>query len=332
MTDSQLEKINHIIANLIFSDNSSVKNRTSDIRISNGNVGFSIDMTNIEITEAESLRKEAIKRIKALESVVRVGVVLTSNKAPDKTKPFKGSPKIHVDGVGKIIIVASGKGGVGKSTISALLAQKLAAQNKNVGIIDADIYGPSIPHIFNLEGRPELEDKRMIPLQNHGVFVNSIAFLTKPSASISWRGPMVSKALYQLLSLTKWGELDYLIIDTPPGTGDIHLSLLQNYFIDKVLMVTTPQQVSELDVRRAIDLYKKFKIPIDGIIENMSYYLDSIADKEIKIFSGNSGAKIAKNHDIPLLARIPIVSGLSADCDIGESLKSHFALIDGVLD
>ena len=172
----------------------------------------------------------------------------------------------------------------------------------------------------------------MIPLQNHGVFVNSIAFLTKPSASISWRGPMVSKALYQLLSLTKWGELDYLIIDTPPGTGDIHLSLLQNYFIDKVLMVTTPQQVSELDVRRAIDLYKKFNIPIDGIIENMSYYLDSITDKEIKIFSGNSGAKIAKDHDVPLLARIPIVSGLSADSDIGKSLKSYFALIDGVLD
>ena len=332
MTDSQLEKINHIIANLIFSDNSSVKDRTSDIKISNGNVGFSIDITNIEITEAESLRKEAIERIKALESVVRVGVVLTSNKAPDKAKSFKGSSKIHVDGVGKIILVASGKGGVGKSTISALLAQKLANQNKNVGIIDADIYGPSIPHIFNLEGKPELEDKRMIPLQNHGVFVNSIAFLTKPSASISWRGPMVSKALYQLLSLTKWGELDYLIIDTPPGTGDIHLSLLQNYFIDKVLMVTTPQQVSELDVRRAIDLYKKFNIPIDGIIENMSYYLDSITDKEIKIFSGNSGAKIAKDHDVPLLTRIPIVSGLSADSDIGKSLKSYFTLIDGVLD
>ena len=141
MTDSQLEKMNYIIANLIFSDNSSVKDRTSDIKISNGNVGFSIDITNIEITEAESLRKEAIERIKALESVVRVGVVLTSNKAPDKAKSFKGSSKIHVDGVGKIILVASGKGGVGKSTISALLAQKLANQNKNVGIIDADIYG-----------------------------------------------------------------------------------------------------------------------------------------------------------------------------------------------
>ena len=129
---------------------------------------------------------------------------------------------------------------------------------KKVGLLDADIYGPSIPSIFDLKGKPELVNKRMIPLCNYNVKVNSIGFITDPLSSISWRGPMTSKALYQLISLTNWGQLDYLIIDTPPGTGDIHLSLLQNYVTAGVIMITTPQKISAIDVQRTINLYRKF--------------------------------------------------------------------------
>jgi len=308
-----------------------MKDRASIIKISGNNVGFSVDITGIELSEIEPIRLEAISQITKIENIKNVSIVLTSNRPHSSSSPKSTSqpqkPRIHIDGVEEVILIASGKGGVGKSTISALLAQKLASQSKKVGIIDADIYGPSIPHIFNLEGKPELEDKKMVPLRNHDVLVNSIAFLAKPSASISWRGPMVTKALYQLMLLTKWGKLDYLIIDTPPGTGDIHLSLLESYFIDKVLMVTTPQQISELDVNRAIDLYKKFDVPICGIIENMSYYFDNTMGEKINIFSGNSGKEIAKEHSIPLLAQIPINSKLSSDCDAGKSLKDHFDVV-----
>ena len=258
MTNIKDDIIQSILSKFRFSDGASLASKASELVIKNSNIGFSVDITGIQAEEAESIRLEVQQKIESLEGVGKVSIVLTSNRAAAKTKDEK--PKLHIDGVSKVILVAAGKGGVGKSTISALLAHKLKADGHKVGIIDADIYGPSIPHMFGLAGKPELDGNKMIPLQNYGISVNSIGFLTAPDASVSWRGPMTSKALYQLLSLTQWGDLDYLIIDTPPGTGDIHLSLLQNYLIDKVLMVTTPQQISKLDVSRAIDLYKKFLV------------------------------------------------------------------------
>lgn len=323
MTSEAPERIKTLISKFLFSDSSTVGSRSSDLVINNGRLGFSIDISGIDLQEAEKIRALVTGEIKKQEKFENISIVLTSariNKDEEK-------PKLHVDGVKEIIVVASGKGGVGKSTIAALLAHKLTAEGKKVGIIDADIYGPSIPHILDLRGKPGLEDNKMIPFENYGIKVNSIGFLTEPGASVSWRGPMVSKALYQLISLTKWDSLDYLIIDTPPGTGDIHLSLLQNYIVDKVVMVVMPQKIAELDVNRAINLYKKFKVPIYGIIENMTHYIDQNTKKEVKIFTGSSGKKISQEHNVPVLAKLPIIPELSVACDSGKDLKEFSQLL-----
>ncbi len=311
---------------IVFSDRSSIKERSSEIILKGDSIAFSLDITGIEVKEAEKVRDQIVESLLTIKNINKVNVVLTSTRKNVKDTKEK-KPKIHIDGVKKIILISAGKGGVGKSTVAALLAQKLALQGKRVGLLDADIYGPSIPNIFSLTGKPTLEDNKMVPLHNFNVFVNSIGFLTAPGSSVSWRGPMTTKALYQLLSLTKWENLDYLLVDTPPGTGDIHLSILENYIVDEVVMVTTPQAISKLDVTRSINLYQKFSVPITGIIENMSYYLDENNGNKIQLFSGNSAQEIAKENNIPLLAKMPINPALSRACDLGESLAPFIDLI-----
>ena len=324
MTSSNLERIKTLTDRLAFSDGSTVNSRSSDLVVSKNNLGFSIDISGIKLQEAEKVRRLVIAEIEKYENFDKVSVVLTSMRASKQDE----HPKLHVDGVKEIIVVAAGKGGVGKSTVAALLAHKLTKEGNKVGIIDADIYGPSIPHMLNLSGKTHVEDKKMIPLENYEISVNSIGFLTEPGASVSWRGPMTSKALYQLISLTKWDNLDYLIIDTPPGTGDIHLSLLQNYLIDKVIMVVMPQKIAELDVSRAISLYKKFNVSVFGVIENMAHYIDQSTGKEIKIFTGSSSEKISQENDIPILAKLPITPELSVACDSGSDLKDFTKLLN----
>ncbi len=328
MTITKPDRINEIRSNLLLSDSTTVESRSSDIIVNGSSVGFSLDITGIELAEAESIRDQIIKAIQETTDFEKISIVLTSNRKSQSATTEK--PKIHIEGVEKTLLVASGKGGVGKSTIAALLAHKLKNDGKKVGIVDADIYGPSIPNLFSLAGKPELDDNKMVPLKNYGIVVNSIGFLTQPSASISWRGPMASKAIYQLLSLTKWGKLDYLIIDSPPGTGDIHLSILQNYIIDQVLMVTTPQKISEIDVSRAVSLYKKFDAPILGIIENMSYYMDPQTGQKIAIFTGDGGNKIASDHNLDLLTRLPIDPELSIACDAGNDLSKFSYMLDAI--
>jgi len=328
MTITKSNRINEIRANLLLSDGTTVQSRSSDIIVSGSNVGFSLDISGIELAEAESIRAQIIKAIQEATDFEKISVVLTSTRKNQSASNEKA--KIQIEGVGKVLLVASGKGGVGKSMIASLLAHKLKADGKKVGIVDADIYGPSIPHLFSLKGKPELDDNKMVPLENYGIVVNSIGFLTEPSASISWRGPMVSKAIYQLLSLTNWGKLDYLIIDSPPGTGDIHLSILQNYIIDQVIMVTTPQKISEIDVSRAVSLYKKFNVPILGIIENMSYYVIPKTGESISIFTGDGGNKIAFDHNLDLLTKLPIDPRISIACDAGADLSQFSYLLDTI--
>ncbi len=328
MTITKSNRINEIRTNLLLSDGTTVQSRSSDIIVNGSNVGFSLDISGIELAEAESIRAQIIKAIQETTDFEKISVVLTSTRKNQSASNEKA--KIQIEGVGKIFLVASGKGGVGKSMIASLLAHKLKADGKKVGIVDADIYGPSIPHLFSLKGKPELDDNKMVPLENYGIVVNSIGFLTEPSASISWRGPMVSKAIYQLLSLTNWGKLDYLIIDSPPGTGDIHLSILQNYIIDQVIMVTTPQKISEIDVSRAVSLYKKFNVPILGIIENMSYYVIPKTGESISIFTGDGGNKIASDHNLDLLTKLPIDPRISIACDAGADLSQFSYLLDTI--
>lgn len=342
MTNYQSQRIQKLMDSLLFSDKTSVQSRSSEIIQNKENIGFSIDITNIDFKEAENIRQKAINIIQEQEGIQKVSIVLTSAKQgaqqSKSNQNMSSKPKLHIEGARKILVIASGKGGVGKSTVTALFAHKLRKEGKRVGIIDADIYGPSIPNIFGLSGKPQLDESnnRMTPLENYGIYVNSIGFLADPESAISWRGPMVSKALYQLLSLTNWScsnaesennKLDYLLVDTPPGTGDIHLSLLQNYIIDGVIMVVTPQKIAEIDVARALGLYKKFNIPIQGIIENMSYYMTE-EGKKIEIFSGDSGNILANKYHIPLLARIAIDPALSYACDHGESLEKFTSFIN----
>lgn len=331
---SENQQLHKIIAPIKFSDGSSLKSRISSIIEKNANIGFSIDISNIDLTEAEKIRQKIISSLTKLNLFKQITIILTSDKATKGKKNSKiasraeTKPKIIIEKVKKIIVIAAGKGGVGKSTITALLAHRLAKEGKKIGIIDADIYGPSIPTIFNLKDKPTLSDNKMIPLENYGIKLNSIGFLTDTEQAISWRGPMVSKALYQLLSLTNWGELDYLLIDTPPGTGDIHLSLLQNYQIDQALLVVTPQKLAELDVTKLINLYQKFNINFAGIIENMSYYQTKLLARKIAIFSGQAGNMLAERYQFPLLAQLPLDPALAKTIDQGGDLAKFTHLIN----
>lgn len=228
-----------------------------------------------------------------------------------------GAAKLKLSGVKKIILVASGKGGVGKSTISAYLAKYLAEQNNKVGLLDADIYGPSIPEIVSLQSfTPEFSNGKIIPAETFGIKVMSIAFLTKEQGAFAWRGPMLTKAINQLFNSVEWGELDYLIVDTPPGTGDLHLSIFTGYQVDGVFIITIPSKVSSIDVARCIDLCAKFSVPIYGIIENMSYY----QDPENQIFGHGAGQYLSEKFQIPLIDKIALIPEIS-NIGFGEITK-----------
>jgi ATP-binding protein involved in chromosome partitioning len=223
-----------------------------------------------------------------------------------------------------IVLVASGKGGVGKSTVAVGLALKLAKEGKKVGLLDADLYGPSIPYMCDLQDKQlftkEVGDKtKLIPFVFQGVKVMSIGFLIKAKQPIIWRGPMVSTGISQLLADTYWGELDYLIVDTPPGTGDIHITLLQNFHPSGVLVVTTPQQLALVDVKKAVAMYqdKKFGVPVLGVVENMSWFTPSIhPDEKYYIFGKGGGEALSNEFSMPLLAQLPINENL---CNEGKS-------------
>ncbi|NTV19594.1 MAG: Mrp/NBP35 family ATP-binding protein [Bacteroidales bacterium] len=247
-----------------------------------------------------------------------------------------------------IIIIASGKGGVGKSTVAAGLAVSLALEGYSTGFLDADIYGPSAPALFNL--MCEMPDVELIggknyvtPFTNYGVKVMSIGFFIDPNEAVIWRGPRASSGLTQLLKDTNWGELDYLIIDTPPGTGDVHITLLQNFSPTGVIVVTTPQEMALSDVKKAINMYsdKQIGIPIIGVVENMSWFTPvNHPDEKYYIFGNGGGERLAKEFKVPLLTRIPMNEKMCKSCDTGKmdelfsdsAIKSAFAeLTDSIL-
>ena len=340
ITQTEIEKILNRLNTL---GKEGIFKRCSSPVIKDNKVGISFDITGLGMEEADKIRIQIQDILKQNFPELEFSIILTSNRSSqgeseqshnsqalrDNYKKKKPG-KIHIDGASKVILVSSGKGGVGKSTITALLASALREQGQRVGVLDADIYGPSIPQIFGTNQKPELDDKKMVPIEAFGIQLNSIGFITAPGASISWRGPMVSKALYQLLSLTKWQELDYLLIDMPPGTGDIHISLMENYIIDGVLVVTTPQMISAIDVERSINLYKKFNTNIIGLIENMSFYLDENSGKRIELFSGLGGKTITEKFDIDLLEKLQLLPELSKSCDLGEDLGKYAKYIQRV--
>ncbi|MCS4503593.1 Iron-sulfur cluster carrier protein [wastewater metagenome] len=225
-----------------------------------------------------------------------------------------------MEGVKNIIAVASAKGGVGKSTTAANLALALAEEGAKVGLLDADIYGPSQPRMMGLDGRrPESPDnKSILPLMAHGVAVMSIGVLVKQEDAMVWRGPMVTQALTQLLNDTRWGDLDYLLIDLPPGTGDIQLTLAQRVPVAGAVIVTTPQEIATLDARRGIRMFQKVKVPVLGVVENMALHVCSHCGHEEHIFGAGGGEQLASSEGVPLLGSLPLSIGIREQTDAGR--------------
>ena len=243
---------------------------------------------------------------------------------PKKTATItKGQP---IPGIDSIIAISSGKGGVGKSTLTANIAVTLAEMGCKVGILDADIYGPSIPTMFDIEGARPLSTKKdgnskMAPIVNHGVKILSIGFFTQPDQAVIWRGPMAAKALNQLIFDAHWGELDFLLIDLPPGTGDIHLSIVQSLPLNGSVVVSTPQKIALADARKGIAMFtqENIQVPVLGIIENMAYFTPSeLPDKKYYIFGQNGAENLADDKKVPFLGAIPLVQSIRESSDVGR--------------
>ncbi len=225
----------------------------------------------------------------------------------------------RMNNIKNIIAVASGKGGVGKSTTSVNLALALASDGATVGILDADIYGPSQPRMMGLSGQPESKDgKSLEPMENYGIQTMSIGFLVDEESPMIWRGPMVTQALEQLLNDTNWRDLDYLIIDLPPGTGDTQLTLAQKVPVSGALIVTTPQDIALLDARKGLKMFEKVEVPILGIVENMSIHICSECGHEEAIFGTGGGEKIASENDVELLGALPLNINIRLQADAGK--------------
>jgi len=224
-------------------------------------------------------------------------------------------------GVRNIIAVASGKGGVGKSTVSANIALALLAEGATVGVLDADIYGPSIPRMLGLAGKPDTtEDRHILPMRAHGLQAMSIGVLVETDQAMIWRGPMATQALQQMIGETKWQGLDYLIVDLPPGTGDIQLTLAQRIPVSGAVCVTTPQDVAVDDVRRAVAMFNKVKVPVLGVIENMSTHVCSNCGHEEAVFGTGGGKRIATETGIPLLGQLPLIADIGRFTDEGQPI------------
>ena len=291
--------------------------------------GDQIDI-NLKINNPslQARKKLEVEILKAIHSQINVKAKINTDITVDSTKqsrsqPIKGKPIVGID---SIIAIASGKGGVGKSTVTANIAVTLAKMGLKVGVLDADIYGPSMPLMFDLEGeRPiakEVDGKsKMLPLESYGVKILSIGFFTKPDQAVIWRGPMASKALNQLIFDAAWGELDFLLIDLPPGTGDIHLSIVQSLPITGAVVVSTPQQIALADARKGIAMFQQdsIKIPILGIVENMAYFTpDELPNSKYYIF-GKDGAKaLSESKGIPFLGSLPLLQTIREASDYGR--------------
>jgi ATP-binding protein involved in chromosome partitioning len=251
---------------------------------------------------------EADPRISS--ALVGLGWKVFAHEVQGELKPL--------DGIRNIIAVGSGKGGVGKSSTAVNLALALQADGARVGLLDADIYGPSIPRMLGVSGRPQTRDKRIIPMQAHGLQVMSIGFLIEEDTPMIRRGPMVTSALQQLLGETDWEPMDYLIIDLPPGTGDIQLTLAQKIPVAGAVIVTTPQDIALLDARKALQMFRKVDISVLGVVENMSTWVCSKCGNEETIFGSGGGESMARDFDIPLLGQLPLSLEIRESLDNGQ--------------
>ncbi|MBT2335570.1 iron-sulfur cluster carrier protein ApbC [Variovorax paradoxus] len=286
-----------------------------NLQISEGDVSFDLELGYPARSQHAAMRKALVAAAKTAPGVSNVSVNIT-------TKVISHAAQRGVQlmpNVKNIIAVASGKGGVGKSTTAANLALALASEGAAVGLLDADIYGPSQPMMLGIEGRPESEDgKTMEPLENHGVQVMSIGFLVDQDEAMIWRGPMATQALEQLLRQTNWKDLDYLIVDMPPGTGDIQLTLSQRVPMTGAVIVTTPQDIALLDAKKGIKMFEKVGVPILGIVENMAVHICSNCGHVEHIFGSEGGKKMAEQYQMEYLGALPLDINIRLQADSGK--------------
>jgi ATP-binding protein involved in chromosome partitioning len=312
----------------------------SDVFVSDGRVAFSITVPAARAQELEPLRQAAEKVVKEVDGVEDAMVALTAERAPGSApaRPPQPAPapapraprppqeeqasaKPGVPGIKHIVAVASGKGGVGKSTTTANLALGMAANGLRVGVLDADIYGPSVPRLFNVSGRPEALSGRMLkPLEGYGVKVMSMGFMVEEETPMIWRGPMVISALTQMLREVAWGELDVLVVDMPPGTGDAQLTMAQQVPLAGAVIVSTPQDLALIDARKGLAMFKKVDVPVLGIVENMSYFLCPDCGSRHDIF-GHGGARAdAERLGVPFLGEVPLAMKIRETSDAGTPI------------
>jgi ATP-binding protein involved in chromosome partitioning len=317
----------------------------SDVFISDGKVYFSITVPADRAKELEPLRLAAEKTVKAIPGVKGALVTLTADRKagaapaprPQPTPPGghahgghshphpqqgqgqgNGREKIGVPGIGAIIAVASGKGGVGKSTTAVNLALGLQANGLRVGILDADIYGPSIPRLLKISGRPQqIENRIIVPMQNYGLKAMSMGFLVDEETAMIWRGPMVQSALMQMLREVAWGDLDVLVVDMPPGTGDAQLTMAQQVPLAGAVIVSTPQDLALIDARKGIAMFRKVEVPLLGIVENMSYFLAPDTGARYDIFGHGGARDEAARIGVPFLGEVPLTIDIRERSDAG---------------
>jgi ATP-binding protein involved in chromosome partitioning len=294
-------------------------NMIKDIKIHDNDVLVVVELTTPACPLKDKIKDDCIEAIKSnIPSIGKITIEMTAKVRANLDE----RKNTILPGVKNTIAVASGKGGVGKSTVAVNISVALAKLGAKVGLIDADIYGPSIPLMLGIKEKPrvfqDVQTAKMLPLENFGIKVISIGFLIEDDAPVIWRGPMASGAIKQFMSDVHWDELDYLIFDLPPGTGDIQLTLVQTIPLTGAVVVTTPQDVSLIDVRKAIRMFQRVNVPILGIVENMSYFIAPDTKKKYDIFGSGGGSKLANELSLPLLGAIPINPNIRIGGDDGK--------------
>ena len=294
-----------------------------NIQIFGDEIDINVELANPSLQARKKLEVSILKTLhQEVYEKAKININVTVKKAPVQ-EPIKGEP---VPGIDSIIAISSGKGGVGKSTVTANLAIALTQMGCKVGVLDADIYGPSIPMMFDMEGARPMSVQvdgvsKMEPIENYGVKVLSIGFFTKPDQAIIWRGPMATKALKQLIFDAAWGNLDFLLIDLPPGTGDIHLSIVQSLPLDGAVVVSTPQSVALTDARKGISMFQQenINVPILGVIENMAYFTPAeLPDHKYYIFGERGAEYLAADKKVPFLGALPLIQSIREAADVGR--------------
>jgi len=288
-----------------------------NLEIDRGQVRFTIELTTPACPVKDQMREQARAAVLGLPGVTGVDITMTANVRTAHAPETGAQP---IPGVRNVIAVGAGKGGVGKTTVAVNLAVALAREGGRVGMIDGDVYGPNVPIMMGLHQPLSSDGEKILPAERHGIKVVSMGFLTTDESPVIWRGPMLHSVIRQFFQDVRWGELDYLVVDMPPGTGDVALSLSQTVPVAGAIVVTTPQQVSLADSRRAVRMYQKLNIPILGLIENMSYFVCPACQHESDIFGRGGGERTAEEMGVPFLGRVPIYQPIRVGSDSGQPL------------